>query len=193
MSLQGFIKRINTKEGTGKRGKWTLYSFIIEHDNGAESGWVSAGFDKPPFVEGAYGKLDTVVTERGPNYVGGTWEALPIPTKPAVPAGAVPVAQAGSYNPNGRDASIQYQSSRKDALQIVGLLLEHDALPVSTAGAKAGTAKRYEEIKGFVDKLTVEFYGDVQSLRLLSSVVDAGKGSPSADAPNTSAGTEDND
>ena len=54
------------------------------------------------------------------------------------------------------------------------LLLQHDALPVSGAKGKAGESKRFEQVQDFVNKLTVQFYHDVETLRLLDSVADAG-------------------
>lgn len=177
MSLQGFIKKTSTKEGKGKRGTWVRYAFLMELDDGQETAWISGGFDKPPFAEGSYGTLEIVKDGDYTNYVPGTWKVLPPPAAPAKPAADPGVAPKGpSLFGAAKDASIQYQSSRKDALALVALLLEHDALPISAASAKAGVAKRYEEIKGFVDKLTVEFYGDIQGseFRVVQSVVDAG-------------------
>lgn len=176
--IQGYVKKVNTKEGTGKRGKWVLYSGIIEQDDGTESGWISFGFDKPPFSEGSYIQLEVEKTERGLNYVSGTYKALDPPSKPAAPvAGASTVSGGSGAAKTGyvdRNDSIVYQSSRKDAIALIGLLLEHDALPMSASTAKAGQAKRFEEISAYVDKITVQYFNDVGSLRLLSTVVDAG-------------------
>lgn len=167
--IQGYVKRINTKTGSGKRGGWTLYSGIVEQDNGQESGWVSFGFEKPPFSEGSYVSFETETTDRGIQMVAGSAKILPPPAKPATPE-----ARKASTGQVDRNDSIVYQSSRKDALALVALLLEHDGLPISANTAKAGQAKRFEEVKAFVDKLTVEFFNDVNTLRVLSAVVDAG-------------------
>lgn len=192
MILQGHVKKTSTKEGKGKRGPWTLYSFILELDNGQESGWVSAGFDQPPFAEGSYGSLDTEATDRGPRYIAGSWKALDAPKRAAPATPATPETSATAPATKGhyvdRNDSIVYQSSRKDALAMVGLLLEHDALPLAAAGAKANTAKRFDEIKAYVDKFTVEFYGDVQTGRTLQQVVDAGAAEPASTDKPASAG-----
>lgn len=177
----GYVKKTAQKEGTGKRGKWVLRSFIIEHDDGTESGWLSGGFDALPFAEGSYVSVETVQTDRGQNYVPGSLKILSPPSKPLTERAAPPAsapsqgapAKTGSYV--DRNDSIVYQSSRKDALAMIGLLLEHDALPLAAAGAKANTAKRFDEIKAYVDKFTIEFFNDVQTGRLLISVVDAGQ------------------
>lgn len=174
--MLGFVKRINSKTGQGKRGPWTLYSMLTIADDGVESGWVSLGFDKPPFMEGDYISYDTNKTDRGLDYVSGSFKKLVPPAKETsqtlAQSDKAPAKAQSSYV--DRNDSIVYQSSRKDALALVGLLLEHDGLPVSASAAKAGQAKRFEEIKGFVDKLTVEYFNDVQSGRVLRNVVDAG-------------------
>lgn len=194
--IQGYVKKVNTKEGTGKRGKWTLYSFIVEQDNGQESGWINGGFDKPPFNEGSYVSLETEVKEGRTQLIIGSAKVLDPPVKPPVVAtsSAAPASTKGNYV--DRNDSIVYQSSRKDAIALIALLLEHDALPMSAAATKSGQAKRFEEVTAFVDKLTVQYYGDVQTGRVLQSVVDAGA-VPAATASgqtDTGAGKEiDND
>lgn len=175
--IQGYVKKVNTKEGTGKRGKWVLYSGIVEQDDGTESGWVSFGFEKPPFSEGSYISIEVEKTERGLNYVAGSGKVLDPPAKPAaasLPATVSGTTGAAKSSYVDKQDSIVYQSSRKDAIALIGLLLEHDALPMSSASSKSAQAKRFEEVSAYVDKITVQFFHDVGSLRLLQSVVDAG-------------------
>jgi hypothetical protein len=189
--IQGYVKKVNTKDGKGKRGPWTLYSCIIEQDDGTESGWISCGFDKPPFAEGSYISMETSKDDKYTNYVVGSAKVLEPPKRapastPVAPASSgAPTERKGAYV--DRNDSIVYQSSRKDAIALVSLLLEHDALPLSTATAKSGIAKRFDEVTAFVDKLTVQYYGDVQTGRVLQSVVDAGAESAAA---NTGASAE---
>lgn len=191
---QGFVRKINTKSGTGKRGVWTLYSMIVQKEDGVESPWISIGFDAPKFKEHDFIAFETETTARGENLIvkSVTFPPTPKAAVVATPSGTTTVAP--STGAVSRDASIQYQSSRKDALQLVQLLLAHDALPMSTSTAKAGQAKRFEEIKAFVDKMTVEYYGDVQTGRVLQSVVDAGAVKPAASGgASADADQEDND
>jgi len=196
----GYVKKTAQKEGVGKRGKWVLRSFIIEHADGSESGWISGGFDALPFAEGSYVEIDTNETERGQNYVPGSLKMLPPPSKPA-PAAQSPATGSTStpaQSKSGyvdRNDSIVYQSSRKDALALVALLLEHDALPVAASTAKSGQSKRFAEITAFVDKMTVQYVGDVQTGRLFQSVVDAGAvdSSGAGEAAPSGASAEDND
>lgn len=174
MKFTGYVKIISDKSGKSAKGKaWTSYSGIILQENGAETGWLSFGFDKPPFKQGDYAEVEASEGKYGLEVTAA--KKLDAPAKPAaqpVSSGATAYAPKGNYV--DRNDSIVYQSSRKDALQLVGLLLEHDGLPMTGAATKAAVAKRFDEITAFVDKITVEFYHDVQSLRLLSSVVDAG-------------------
>ena len=57
---------------------------------------------------------------------------------------------------------------------MVAVLLEHNGLPISGAKSKAGEAQRYEEITEAVDKLTVQYFNDLESFRLFDRVADAG-------------------
>lgn len=101
----------------------------------------------------------------------------------------------GGYQPRVRDGSgvndrtnpedakrMSYANSRSAAIEVVGLLLEHKALPVSGATGKAAEAKRFVEVLAAIDKLTVEFYNDGMELRKLATVADAGVVSVAPDA-----------
>lgn len=174
MIYSGYVKKLNSKSGKSAKGKaWTKYSAIILQENGAESPWISFGFDAPPFSEGDYAEVTANEGQYG--FEATAAKKLTAPQKAApVPTASNPLANAAKSSYVDRNDSIVYQSSRKDALQLVALLLEHKALPISESAAKAGVAKRFEEIKAFVDKLTVEYYFDVGSLRVIQEVVDAG-------------------
>lgn len=175
--MLGFVKKLNSKDGKSKKPPYrgyTVWSMIMENQDGSESGWISLGFERPSFDEGQWANYSTELKGKGLDLV--TFdraEAPAIPGSVSPPAGST-AAPAPARGYVDRQDSIVYQSSRKDALALVALLLEHNALPMSTSAAKAGVATRYDEITAFVDKLTVEYTNDVQSLRVLSEVVDAG-------------------
>ncbi len=80
----------------------------------------------------------------------------------------------GARNPEVQ-SRISYQAARKDALTLVEILLDNEGLPVIGTSGKAAKAKRYEEILEFVDKLTVRFYNDTDTLRVTESVDDPGE------------------
>lgn len=189
--MLGFVKRLNSKEGKSKKnGKaFTAWSMIMENADGAESGWISLGFERPSFGEGTWANYESNPGKFGLELV--KFEVAEAPAKPAPQVGSTGAPTKGAYV--DRNDSIVYQSSRKDALALTGLLLEHNGLPMSAAATKAGQAARYEEITAFVDKLTVEFFHDVQSGRVLREVVDAGAGREDAPAASGGASEADND
>lgn len=170
MTFEGFLKKLNTKTGSGRRGTWTLYSGKIEKADGTEyDKWVSFGFDKPDAVEGGYYIIETETDSKGYEKVTKVTEAK----APAKAAGAAPSASGGGQQSQKQD-SITYQSSRKDALAFVELAIKLDALPFIASTGKAAQAKRFDELQALVDKLTVQYFHDVDTLRLLDSVEDAG-------------------
>lgn len=171
--ILGYVKKLTSKDGKSKKPPykpWTLYSMIMENQDGSESGWISIGFDRPSFTEGQWANYETEATERGLNLK--AFEKAEAPKTPvAVPSTNAPARSSAHVD---RNDSIVYQSSRKDAIAAIGLLLEHNGLPMSASAAKAGQAARYEEITAMIDKLTVQYFRDVQTGRVLESVVDAG-------------------
>lgn len=191
--MLGFVKKLNGKDGKSKKnGKaFTAWSMIMENQDGSESGWIGLGFEKPSFSEGQWANYSANPGKFGLELISFD--------KAEAPAAAVPVATGSGQTAPARSSgyvdrndSIVYQSSRKDALALVGLLLEHNGLPMSSSAAKAGVASRYEEITAFVDKLTVEYFHDVQTLRVLSEVVDAGA-TEAVDSSSQSGVAEDTD
>ena len=164
----GNVEKIATRSGRGAKGPWTAYNVLLSE--GGKETWVSFGFDAPEFTEGD--RIKTTGFLKDGKYL--TYiKGAPIKVK----AADKPANGSGNQSSGGggdRQASIIYQSSRKDALQLVEILLANDALPVSGAKSKSGEAKRFDEIKAFVDKLTVEFFHDVDTLRKLDEVEDAG-------------------
>lgn len=184
----GTVKKLNSKTGTSKRGKWELFSMIMENEDGSESGWISLGFDKPSFGEGQYAEYTTEATPKGLNLTSFTKKEKPQAASPSYQA----PAQSQSNHVSVQD-SIVYQSSRKDAIALIALLLEHDGLPMSASAAKAGQAKRFEEITAMVDKITVQYVRDVQTGRILEQVVDAGAADEHSQEAGSGAAEADND
>lgn len=74
-----------------------------------------------------------------------------------------PQAQAasggGTTDWAAKDRSIQYQSSRKDAIEVVGLLLTSGALKLP-----ADKAKQVSVIEAVIDRYTAQFYVDIPEL-----------------------------
>lgn len=170
----GFVATISEKSGNGKRGRWTLYSAKIEKEDGTEyDDWISFGFDKPSLKKGDYVIITTNPDDRGYQKVAHVEFPKNPPSKgsKAAPAGASANVAAPS---GGKERSIHYQSARKDAIEMINVLVSMDALPITSAKTKAGEAKRYEELMELVDKLTVRYFNDTESQRILETVADEG-------------------
>jgi hypothetical protein len=172
--FKGFVQKIAVKTGKGKRPPYkpyTLYSLKIADENGVElEQWFGAGFDKPDVKEGDYILLTAEQNDSG------YWDVKGIkPLKNAPAKASQAVSSTGSSGGSiGTQSSIHYQSSRNAAIEVIKLLVETKSLPVSSAQTKAGEAKRYEEIMALIDKLTVRFYVDTETQRILASVTDEG-------------------
>lgn len=175
MVVEGYLSEVESKTGVGKGGKpWAVYRGQIQGH------WYSFGFEKPPVSKGDYVRAEIGTVKGYEQVVRAERITAPEAQKPLPGIGQA----APSYGtPTGdRNASIVYQSSRKDALEFVKLLRAEDALPISVAKTAAGKAKRYDELLALVDKITVQFYYDVNTLRNLERVQDAGADGPAPEA-----------
>jgi hypothetical protein len=168
MTFEGWLKKLNTKTGSGRKGPWTLYSGKIAKADGSEyDEWVSFGFEKPDVTEGGYYVIETEKDAKGYEKV----KSVKAGTPPAKAAGA---ASSGGGGGNAKQDTISYQAARNSALTFVEIAVKLDALPFIQSTGKAGQAKRFAELQALVDKLTVQFFHDTDTLRLLDSVEDAG-------------------
>ena len=172
MNFTGTLRRLSTKTGVGRRGPWTLYSGKVEKPDGTEyEKWISFGFEKPAVEEGKFYSIEAEEDAKG--FIKSTKITAVDPPK----AAHTKEAKQGTVewiNPESVQDSIRYQSSRKDAIEFVKLAVGLDALPMLKTAGKAGEAKRFVELQALVDKLTIQFFFDVGTLRLLESVEDAG-------------------
>lgn len=177
MSTIGFVKKLNTKSGTGRNGKpYTLYSMKLADKDGNElPGWFQCGFEKPPCKEGDYIKLSANPNGNNFDVVKGSIQVSK--NSPAAPASVAPSApQSGGAGGGGQtQKNIHYQNSRTAAIELVGLLIENDAIALPAAKNKASASSRFDIITAAVDKLTVRFFNDLESFRLFDTVADAGE------------------
>lgn len=172
--FKGFVQKIAVKSGKSKRPpykSYTLYSIKLADEKGVElEQWFGAGFEAPPVKEGDYVEVNAEQNDAG------YWDVKGIKPLKNAPAkvSASPASAVSSGSNISTQASIHYQSSRNAAIEVLKLLVETKSLPVSSAQTKAGEAKRYEEIMALVDKLTVRFYVDTETQRILKTVTDEG-------------------
>lgn len=185
MQIEGIVKKINIKGYTGRGGKQgSVYSFLLIEDSGAET-WLTFGFDKePPFEEGD--RINVGYTEKNgyKTYTPDTGRIINVPKQQQQPepakgtaAPAAPSTVASTPREvaeKTRQSQIVWQHSQEMAVAKIGLLLQHDGLPMSTAKTKASQAQRFAEISAAIDKETVKAFNDVLSLRLLQTVADPG-------------------
>jgi hypothetical protein len=200
ITVEGFVEKIFVREGNSARGPWKAYSIKVQRTSGdVDPRYYQFGFDEPKFKEGDYIRFDaTIKDDKTASYVkdSGTKPKNP-PAKPASPApqGKAPYngpkGGGGGYKPrapieskvfgqiggNNTEDDIRrmaYSNARSAALEAVATLLAHDGLVTSAAKTKGGQAQRYEEIVAAIDKLTVKYYFDGASGRLLTTVADEG-------------------
>lgn len=179
-TFKGFIGRINTKSGQGRRGPWTLYSTKLQDEAGKDSSdWISFGFDRPSVKEGDYVKI-TVDTVDGREKV---TEVKKLKNPPARAEKASSSGSTGSGSAVSTQSSIHYQNSRTAAIATVSLLIQSDSLALPKANTKPGEAKRFAIIAAAIDKFTVQYYNDLETMRLLETVADAGVTNSDPDSP----------
>jgi len=176
---EGFIAKIFTKTGEGKKGPWTKYSFKLMDDQGVEGEeYISFGFDKPPFAEGDYVSLETLEGKYGHDYIQGTGtiskDKGPAPAKQNTYKGKG--GKGGGYKQDpAREGRIVWQHSQEMALRKMDILLQNDGLPLTKTTGKANQAKRFEELSAMLNKFEVEAYEDAMNpQRVIDRVGDAG-------------------
>lgn len=218
--IEGFVAKINTKTGNGRRGAWTLYTGRIEKADGTEyPDWINFGFDAPGFKEGDYISFDVERNDGRVEFVKGSGKKPKNPPARKAKGGGGKSGGGqsgqsgggrrggggGGYAGGGNkfdgsgiqntmnpiDAQrVGLSAARTAALETVALLLGNNALPLTKAANKAGEAARYDEIMAALDKITVRFYHDTTTGRLLESVADEGKKKAPASADDLPDGDE---
>ena len=197
--ITGFVKEVTTKQGTSKAGKpWTLFGLVIVSEAGRDLGRFGAGFDAPTSTTGApvkaqdFVKFEVEATDDGKyfNVKKGTLEVSQ--RKREAPAAVTAPTSGHTDGVAARTVTqnaIQYQAARNAAIEVVKILGSAKALPITGAATKAGEAKRYDEILDIVDKLTVRFHFDTDTLRVLDRVQDEGEiDAPAVPSQETAAG-----
>lgn len=192
--FKGFIAKLTEKNSEpGAKRAWTLRSIKLEKADGSEyEQWISLGFDDLGVKEGDYVKLQATEDKGRFKLVEGSLKKSSNP-----PARVKKVAPAGggsrpNYSGNGRSGGgtkfdgtgiqnrtnpedakrMTFNAARSAAIELAAVLLLNKGLPMSKADTKAGEAKRFDEITAVVDKLTVKFFNDGMTLRLLETVAD---------------------
>ena len=187
---KGTVDKLYVREGPSKRGPWKAVSFkLLGHFQGTffKAGFLDKG-ESVPVKEGDYITFEGTPDGDAVNVDRKTIKVGEAPADAPAPA---PVAKAkpqtgnqkasemfgtiGGYNTEDDIRRISMTSASSRAIELVGVLLENDCLPLSAANSKAAKGKRYDEAMAYVDKLTVRLFNDSISTRLLDNVQDEGE------------------
>lgn len=152
--MQGYINKISTKQGNGHNGPYTMYKVQIEGE------WYGHGFKAPNANEGDYVEYNVVQKGQYKNVEG----IKPIQGGGNSGGGSPSAAAPASAPINKKDVSIHYQSSRKDAIQTLGVLLANEAVKLP-----AKQADKYDAALALIDELTARYY-----LKLEDVIADGG-------------------
>lgn len=179
--IEGYLTEVDSKTGQNRSGRpYTVYRGEIAGT------WYSFGFEKPPVSRGDYVRAEIGQVKGYDQVVRSERLTAPSTAQPALASmqqGLAAAAENSPSSPGGthysrsrdpKQTSIHYQNSRNCALDLIALLISQDALPISATKSPAGKAKRYEEIMALVDKITVQYFYDAETLRNLDRVQDAG-------------------
>jgi len=172
-TISGYVRKINTKQGVGKRGPWTLYSVKLTNEDGSaeREPWYSAGFTLPAFAEGDY-----IAVSVTPGKKEGYFDLDARSVRKATPPAKQEAKQQASAAPaaakmpaTDKDNRIAYQAARNAAIELVDLQIRSGGLPLPKKAPDI-----YAVVRAAVDKETVQFFNDVTSMRLLETVADGG-------------------
>ena len=168
MRVQATVQEVTSKIITTKFGEKPIYNI-----NTVDGKRLGAGFKQPPCQAGHIIEYDLVMRGSYENAENITivGEGVSAPAQQVVAPPAAPIGHLAQPAPapvpapapapvgNDRQASIVHQSSRKDAIQFVGILLAHDCLVLgSTKG------KRADIVEAYVDDFTRRFFNATQTV-----------------------------
>lgn len=139
------------KERPGKYGP--MYSIKLENDDT----WYGCKGNKPDCKEGDTVAFNFSVNSRGYSDADvGSLELLE--SGPDAPQAAAPDVQAptaGRVSFDKKQAVIVYQSSRKDALDLIRLAAEQELLDLPKKGT---VADKFNALRIFIDEATADYY-----------------------------------
>lgn len=190
--FKGFVVKIFTSESKpGAKRSWTAYSIKLMGEDGNElEPYFQLGFDKPSFAEGDFIQVEAErVSESAHRLVeGGDHKIIAAEHAPSKPEANKPAkGQSNASGGGGKNGyweakevydrevvspRITFSGSQARALELLKVLFEADALPITKTAGKANKAKRFEEIMAVYDKLTTRLYHDAYTQRVLEYVQD---------------------
>lgn len=134
------------KQGTGKKGPWSLYSLLVD---GKGYGF---GFKPPKFAAGSTIKFSTVTNDKG--YEDADPDSVEVLNEGSGTTEAQTGTSTATNGSDPRQASIEHQVIFKGAVDITTALISTDGVPKSLSPA--------DMVKQYVSLLKDIFYGKDQ-------------------------------
>ena len=153
-TVTGFVAKVFVKSGTNSKGRpWTAWSAKIQDPKSGDEfpKFYQFGFDDPGIAEGDYIQFKaTDKDDKAAQVTKGSVRKSKNPPSRPEPTRKADGGRKGAGGYQGmspeRQAAITHQHSQEMAIQTIGLLLEHNALPVKGGSTKAERDKRVEGI-----------------------------------------------
>lgn len=163
--------QISAVKGTVQQVKDKTTQYGVMYDVRVDGKWYGAGKNHPGVVAGdmvefvakANGNFSNV--QGGINKIEGETVNVSrgtVATPAAAPAYVAPQKYSGGND--DRQSSIILQSSRKDALEFLQVLIAAGALPMSDSTAAKAKVSRQGALEALLDDYTARFYQDIQEL-----------------------------
>lgn len=147
----------NTVTGTveiiSEKPRGTGIAYGIKMSDGV---WYGHGFVRPKFQKGDNVTFEYEMKGQYANIVVRSVQVANAASQPQQAAQPTQSAPAAPAAPNATQISIQYQSSRKDALEFVKLAMQADALPLPTK-----KSDRMDALQALVEDTTGRYYAAV--------------------------------
>jgi hypothetical protein len=148
---------VGQKPGVNGQGRpYVLWSF--KDQNGK---WWGAGFKNTGWKQGDNVSFDIEVKGQYENAINVVVQGQAQPAPVSAPDTPILSFANTPTTPNSRDVSIQYQSSRKDAIALITSMLDNDVLEF---GAKANQSTVYDIIMAMVEDTTAQLYLKLQAV-----------------------------
>lgn len=128
MLVKGRLSEIAEKHGKSARGPWTLYSLVIETDEGVKR--LGAGFDKPKASVGTVVSVQASENDRG--YLDADLSTLEVMKGEEAEQVSSRAVARGAKADDSRQRSIVTQTSYKVAADILPAMVESGAIKIPT-------------------------------------------------------------
>lgn len=148
MKYTGIVADIREKTGRSARGPWTMYSLVLNTNDGDSI--IGVGFDKPAVPLGGYISIEATTNAKG--YLDGNPRSIEILKDQAPPAAVAAVASRG----DDRQRSIVTQSAYKTAAHVLDSALQHGVIKLPAA--KSAASDNLDVMLAALDQVAQHLY-----------------------------------